>query len=87
MFEAWGMGDPGGIRQRIVGLAGLCDNRNRLGFGPLLRLLGLNVSRLALTGAGHVGGEVSLSFLPADFELGATFGRNERGSVGSFHRG
>ena len=32
------------------------DNGNRAGFGPLLRFSALNVSRFAVTAAGHVGG-------------------------------
>lgn len=63
------------------------DNGERSGFGPLLRLSALNVSRLAFTGAGHIGGEVSRSYFAADVELGATLAVTSEGSLGSVHSG
>jgi hypothetical protein len=63
------------------------DNGERSGFGPLLRFSALNVSRFALTGAGHVGGELSRSFIAADLELGGTLALTRDGSLGSVHSG
>lgn len=63
------------------------DNAERSGFGPLLRFSALNLSRFAVTGAGHTGGELSRSFVAADLELGGTLALTGDGSLGSVHSG
>jgi len=95
VFVGYTFGEKGGVDWGVEGFAtrhfrrfGSCgDNGRRSGFGPLLRLSALNVSRLAFTGAGHVGGELSRSFLAADLELGGTFAVRDDGSVGGLHSG
>lgn len=61
------------------------DNGERAGFGPLMRLSALNVSRIMITGAGHVGGEVARSFIAADLELGGSLALTRDDSLGSVH--
>jgi hypothetical protein len=63
------------------------DNGERAGFGPLLRFSALDTSTWSVTGAGHVGGEVSRSFLAADLELGGTLALSRQGTLGSLHSG
>lgn len=70
---------------REVGACG--DNDARAGFGPLLRFSALNTSRLSVTGAGHVGGEVARSFAAADLELGGSLALSRGGAAGSLHSG
>jgi len=63
------------------------EDRQRSGFGPLLRFSALDVSRFAFTGAGHVGSELACSFMAADFELGGTLALARDDSIGSIHTG
>ena len=63
------------------------DNGARSGFGPLLRVSMLNTSRVAFTGAGHVGAEALRSFVAADLELGGTVALTGAGPLGSVHTG
>jgi hypothetical protein len=63
------------------------DQRERSGFGPLLRFSALDTSRFAFTGAGHVGTEVVCSFIAADLELGATLALERNSYAGSLHTG
>jgi hypothetical protein len=94
-FVGYAFGEKGGVDWGIEGFAtrhfrqfASCgDNGPRSGFGPLLRLSALNVSRLSFTGAGHIGGEVSRSFVAGDLELGGTFAFSNDGSLGSLHSG
>jgi hypothetical protein len=65
-----------------------CDNTNeRSGFGPVLRFSALNVSRFSVTGAGHVGGELSRSYTSVDLELGGTLALTRDGTQGGVHTG
>lgn len=95
VFVGYAFGEKGGVDWGIEAIAtrhfrqfASCgDNGPRSGFGPLLRLSVLNVSRLSFTGAGHIGGEVSRSFIAGDLELGGTFAVSGDGSLGSVHSG
>src|SRR5688500_7229124 len=95
LFVGYAFGDERGVDWGVEAFAtrhfrkfAECgDNGERSGFGPLLRLSALNVSRFAFTGAGHVGGELSRSFMAADLELGGTLALTRDGSRGSVHSG
>jgi hypothetical protein len=64
-----------------------CSSSQRSGFGPVLRLTALGVSRLALTGAVHGGGEIVRAAAALDGELGGTLAVSADGSRGSLHTG
>jgi hypothetical protein len=77
----YAFGDGGGFEWGVEGFAtrhleehGFCDSEERHGFGPLLRLSAVKVSRLELTLAGHIGGELPgmRSYFAIDGELGAS---------------
>src|SRR5688572_27228677 len=77
-FLGYAFGEGGGFEWGIEGFAtryleehGFCDSEERHGFGPLLRLSAVKVSRLELTLAGHVGGELPgmRSYFAIDGEL------------------
>ncbi len=95
VFVGFSFGEQRGVDWGIEGFAtrhfrkfAECgDNGARSGFGPLLRLSALDVSRLSVTGAGHVGGEVTRSFAAADLELGGTLAVTRAGSRGAVHTG
>lgn len=95
VFVGFTFGDKRGVDWGIEGFgtrhfrkfAECGDHGERSGFGPLLRFSALNVSRFAVTGAGHVGGEAVRSFVAADLELGGTLALTRDGSVGSVHTG
>lgn len=95
VFVGYTFGDQRGVDWGLEGFATRhfrkfreCDdNGERSGFGPLLRFSALNVSRFAVTGAGHVGGEAARSFVAADLELGGTLALTRDGSLGGLHTG
>jgi hypothetical protein len=95
VFVGYTFGDKRGVDWGLEGFATRhfrkfreCgDNGERSGFGPLLRLSALNVSRLAVTGAGHIGGEAARPFVAADLELGGTLAMTRDGSLGGLHTG
>lgn len=94
LFVGYTFGERRGVDWGLEGFAtrhfqqsGVCDNDPRSGFGPLLRLSALGVSRLSVTAAGHVGGETARNSLAGDFELGGTLALTERGVLGSVHTG
>jgi hypothetical protein len=81
-FLGYAFGDGGGFEWGIEGFAtrhlehhAECgDDSSRHGFGPLLRLSMVKVSRLELTAAAHAGGELPgmRSYFAIDGELGAS---------------
>jgi hypothetical protein len=95
VFVGYTFGAARGLEWGVEGFAtrhfrevgGCGDNDARAGFGPLLRFSALNTSRLLVTGAGHVGGEVARSFAAADLELGGSLALSRGGAAGSLHSG
>jgi hypothetical protein len=95
VFVGFAFGAQRGVDWGIEGFATrhfekypVCDNSDpRRGFGPVLRISALNVSRLSFTGAGHVGGELSRSYLAGDLELGGTAALSRDGWGGGVHTG
>jgi hypothetical protein len=80
VFIGYAIGERGGIEWGVEGFAThhfedhpMCgDQSKRHGFGPLLRLSVVKVSRLELTLAAHGGGELVRSFFAIDGEVGAS---------------
>lgn len=64
-----------------------CGNQARAGFGPVLRVTMVGGSRLALTGALHLGGESERSVLAFDGELGGTLAYGKGGLGAGLHSG
>lgn len=64
-----------------------CSSENRAGFGPVLRLSMLNTSRMSLTAAGHVGGELARGSAAGNLELGGTAALSRDGWRGGVHTG
>jgi hypothetical protein len=95
VFVGYTFGAERGLDWGVEGFAtrhfeqdpGCFGREARAGYGPLLRLSMLDVSRVSLTGAGHVGGEFSRNSLAGDLELGATLALNRSGSRGAVHTG
>jgi hypothetical protein len=82
VFLGYAFGEGGGVEWGVEGFAtryleehrDCGDSSERHGFGPMLRLSAVKVSRLELTVAGHVGGELPglRSYFAIDGELGAS---------------
>lgn len=95
LFVGYTFGDEPGIDWGVEAfatrhfrkVASCGDNDPRSGLGPLLRFSALNVSRFAVTGAAHVGGEAARSFIAADLELGGTVAVARDRALGSLHTG
>jgi hypothetical protein len=94
MFVGYTFGEERGVNWGFEGFAtrrftGSMDpgETERSGFGPLLRFGMLGDSRYAITGAGHVGGELACGLIAADFELGGTLAQARDRSLGSVHTG
>ncbi|HKY36920.1 MAG TPA: hypothetical protein VJN18_13325 [Polyangiaceae bacterium] len=81
-FLGYAFGEGGGFEWGVEGFAtryleehrDCGDSSERHGFGPLLRLSAVKVSRLELTLAGHIGGELPgmRSYFAIDGELGVS---------------
>ncbi|HYQ04508.1 MAG TPA: hypothetical protein VER96_37805 [Polyangiaceae bacterium] len=94
IFVGYAFGAERGLDWGIEGFAthfthdvGFCSQESRAGLGPLLRLSVLNVSRLAVTGALHGGGEAERSLMALDAELGGTIVYQNGGARGAIHTG
>jgi hypothetical protein len=64
-----------------------CSSEPRSGFGPVLRVAMVGVTRLAVTAALHAGAESTRSVLDFDGELGGTLAFGQRGLQGGVHTG
>jgi len=64
-----------------------CSQNSRAGLGPLLRLSLLGISRLAVTGALHGGGEFERRTFALDAELGGTIAYQNGGARAAIHSG
>lgn len=94
VFLGYALGGERGFEWGIEGFAthythdiGTCSNEPRAGIGPLLRLSLLGISRLAVTGALHGGGDLTRSVMAVDAELGGTIAYQDGGARAAIHSG
>ncbi|RYZ08609.1 MAG: hypothetical protein EOO73_07080 [Myxococcales bacterium] len=94
IFMGYNWGEPRGVEWGFEAVMSRpfqpqprCSDEARAGFGPVLRVTMVGGSRLALTGAFHLGGESERSVLAFDGELGGTLAFGKDGLRAGIHSG